>query len=317
MSAGSIVDINEDKSTPSSMYKQITAEIGNARRVSDTMEGLLATAIIELKAVALDYNPNIQNVDFILTPLEKPVFPSAPSLVNFTSDIWLSIFNKVKGDIDDGGTGLSEVTYNAIIARELAARQSAQDKAYRLGLDSVGARGFNLLSGHIAMFQRDVIREMLERDQDSINNLLIKDFDLATENTRFAITTGVELEKILRATWDSAENRKVDIYTANVKGISDQYSALVEWGKMEIENNRLETEIAIKNEELRLDAYKSMTALTERISEAIANVTAQSLASALGAINTSMSHGYSGSESKSENWGHSESLTESHNFSDE
>ena len=46
----------------------------------------------------------------------------------------------------------------------------------------------------------------------------------------------------------------------------------------------------------------------------MANIASQSVASALNAVNASASYGYSGSESVSESWGHSDSLGESHSY---
>lgn len=314
----------------------------------------------------------------------------------YTSDMWFALFSKVHNDILNGGTGLSDEVHAAIVAREREARRVNQEREYRRALDAVGARGFNLPAGQIAAIQAETMREMMARDQDALNNLLIKDFDMATENTRFAITTGAELEKMLRTAFDAAEQRgfeaakaakdyliavysenvklylakwegiktmmealkakidgiaryndglakvflvraevlntrvkaiaeknlaliearkgEVDVYTAEVEAVSKEYASLVEEVKTKMEGVRLQVTSAIEESKLQLEAYTSKANLSERVSEAIANISAQAIASALGAINTSMSHSYSGSESKSEGWNHSDSISETHNF---
>lgn len=339
----------------------------------------------------------IGNLDFDYVAPEPPAeidpnFSWSPD--QYTSDMWFALFSKVHGDIINGGNGLPHDVYQAILAREREARRVAQDREYRRSLDAVGARGFNLPGGMVAAIQLETMREMMAKDQDAINNIAIKDFDLAVENMRFAITTGVELEKILRMTYDSlqklnfeaakaakdyliavysenvkaylakwegiktrmealkakvdaivsyndglvktylgkaevfnarinaiveknkalVEERKAEValYTAEVDAVSKEYALLIEEVKARMEAMRLEISAAIDEAKINLEAYTSKAQLSERISEAIAQISAQAIASALGAINTSMSHGYSGHESLSEAWSHSERLGESY-----
>lgn len=335
------------------------------------------------------------NMDFEYT---TPTMPDEISgnfaweLTDYTSEMWSALFNKVHGDILNGGTGLTQPVYDAIVSREQEARRINQEREYIKGLSAVGSTGFNLPSGHVAAFQAEFQRDIVARDQDSLNNIIIKDFDLATENTRFAVTTGKELEQMLRATWESAQKLSLEaakavhdyvlaVYEANVKrylalwegikidlealklkidtiaaynegqikvflgraeayraeieaivaknkGIVDartgeieaykaeieainvQYMALVEEAKLAIEAAKLEVMQAIESSKIDLDGYIAETGLAEKIAEAIMSIGGQSVASTLGAINTSMTNTYSTTATKSENWGHDESLFE-------
>jgi len=345
----------------------------------------------------------------ILTPFgeldfefEVPVPPADISgnfnwnATNYTSDMWGALFGKVHADILNGGTGLSQQVHSAIISREQEARRLNQTRVYQKELDSVGSNGFRLASGHIAALQRDVSDEMLNKDQDAVNNLLIEDFKLATENTRFAVTTGAEMEKMLRDTWNSIEDRgleaekaatdymqavyalniqkftavyegikleleakqakitaiasmnesvikvaegEANVYESQVKAISDQnqstvdvrqtevavysteveaatkeYSGVIDGIRAQLEVAQLQMTAEIEQGKFDLSKFTSRTQLASDAAQTIGKLAAQVVASALGAINTSLSSGYTGSEGITEKWGHTEGITERHNY---
>lgn len=310
------INVSENTVALDDMHDEIEATILYTRTFADEMQETLALAIADLQNIVGTYNPPLITVDTDIPDMDQPVFPSSPSIDDYVSTIWDILFTKVTNDIINGGSGLSNPVYNAIVAREQEARRLNQDREYRKALDGVGSQGFDLPSGHVAAVQVEMGRELLSRDQDALNNLQIKDFDLATENTRFAVTTGLELEKLLREAWVANVNATVDIFKAETDGIAAKYAALADWAKVQIEGIKIEAEVAIKNGELGLTAYNASVALAEKIAEAIAGIATQSIASALGAINTSMSNSYSGSENRGESWGHSENLSESHSFTE-
>ena len=293
---------------------EITVIISETRDLTTRMETLFNNTIEDLTDIVGTYNPDIGYVVPDLEDIDKPIFPPAPILENFSSVVWDSLVTKVVTDIEEGGTGLSPVVYNAIIEREKEARRVNQDTEYQRALNAAGATGFDLPSGHVAAIISEFGKENISKDQDSLNNVIIKDFDTATENTRFAVTTGVELEKILRQAWETTEERKVELYKVQSEAASSEYESLVKWALAQIEVIKVEAELAIKNEELKLDAYNATVALATKVSETIASLSAQIIASALGAINTTVSNTYTGTESRRESWTHSEQLSESHSY---
>lgn len=190
---------------------------------------------------------------------------------DYSSVMWSSLFNKVHNDILNGGNGLTSAVYSAIVARERETRRTNQDREYRRGLNAVGASGFNLASGQIASFERTVTTEMISKDQDALNNIIVKDFDIAVENTRFAITTGTDLERMLRATFETAQQRGLEaakatkeyliaVYEANVR----KYLADWEGVKLDLEALKMKVDaISSKNESIqkifigRADVYET------------------------------------------------------------
>ncbi len=110
---------------------------------------------------------------------------------------------------------------------------------------------------------------------------------------------------------------KVDIYGTEVNAISTQFMALVEEVKIALEQYRLELDESIKKEKINLEAYTSAAALAERVAESVANIASQSIASALGALNTTESIGYNGNESVRYGATLTNSLQEGHSYEEE
>ena len=241
--------------------------------------------------------------------------------------------------------------------------------------------------------------EVLQRDQDALNNITAKDFDIAAEREKFFIGSGADLEKMVRGTFDAAEDRGLDaakaakeyvarffsenvklfvakwdgvkarlealkakieaiaarndsetkmflgraqvleskiksiteknrgkvdvrkgegeIYGIEVGAVRDEYIALVEEVKTNQAAVKIEIDRELKIEELKLTAFSDKTKIAEAVAIGIANIGSQGVASALGAINTSLSNGYSGHESRGESWGFDAGIRESHNFDEE
>ena len=128
----------------------------------------------------------------------------------YTSEMYTALFNRIYDNVVNGGYGLTEAVYSSIIAMEREARRINQDREYRVALDSVGETGFNLGSGVLGGLQAETFNTLTKLDQDSLNNITIKNFDMATENTKFFVEAGIDLEKLLRAAYEASEDRSFE-----------------------------------------------------------------------------------------------------------
>ncbi len=315
MNNGEIVDVSENKVGLNSMREEITNTIEYVRDFSDQMQDVLTQAIEDLKATVGSYAIDPIEIDTDLASLDRPVFPDAPTFEAYSSVIRDDLIAWVQDGLENGGTGLTAAVYAAIVEREKNTRRTNQDESYRQSLDGVGSRGFNLPSGQVGSLQAKIQAEIIKTDQDSLNNIIGKDFDLAQNNSQFIITAGTALEQTLTDTWAKIQDTTVSVYNATIQGIVGEYEALSKWVSAEIERIKVEAEIAIKNEELGLSAYNAMSLLAEKVAESIAQIASQSIASALGAINTSLSNSYDAGESRRESWAHGDSLREQHSYS--
>jgi len=160
----------------------------------------------------------------------------------YTSEMWDALFTKVYNWIVEGGTGLTDSVHSAIVQREQESRRINEDREWNNAINAVGENGLNLPSGQAGGILSEFQREKGKRDASALLEIMIKDFDLATENTRFAVTTGVQMEQMLRQTFENLENRGLEIakaakdflirvYEANVK----MYLAKWEGIKLEME----------------------------------------------------------------------------------
>jgi hypothetical protein len=317
----------------------------------------------------------------------------------YTSEIWNALFTRVYNEIVSGHHGLTQEVYDAVLAHEREARRINQDREYRKALDSVGSKGFNLPGGMVAGLQAELFRERAKLDQDALNSLMIKDFDVAVDMTKFYLSLGLDMEKLLRAAFDAAQNRGlaatkaakefiVKAYSENVKlylakwdgikaklealkikvsaitehntglldafdkhwsgietqvkaiasentskiavqdsqirnqalkvdTIAKQWTSILQKATAELAQIKLEIDTTLALANIELEAYDKQANLAERITEAIAKISAQAMASALGTINTSVSESHSVTAARSESWGHSESASESHAYEEE
>jgi BMFP domain-containing protein YqiC len=240
-----------------------------------------------------------------------PTLPVAPmSSFNWTADnisteMYLSLFNQISSDIASGGTGFSNEVHDAIVARELAARRTSEERTYQGALDNAGTDGFDLPSGQIAAMERDFARDIEAQNQAVINDLLAKDFDIVQRNKEFSITSGLQLEGMIRETFSQLQSLNLDAAKAAEELIVQVYQASI--AGFESAWNGIKAEI---------EAHSVDASLAEKIAEVRASVAVQALASALGGINASMSMGYSTGRSVNYgfSWGLSNSLNETHSY---
>jgi len=103
-------------------------------------------------------------------------------------------------------------------------------------------------------------------------------------------------------------------YNAETQAISSMYGTKIKEIQAKIEEAQLNMQKAVAEVEAVTTGYEAIKKLQIEGTTGIMNVGAQLTASALNAVNTSASYGYSSSESLGESWGHSESISESHPF---
>jgi len=104
---------------------------------------------------------------------------------------------------------------------------------------------------------------------------------------------------------------EVSAFAAEVEAVRSEWLALIEEIKIHQENIRLELETELRIEEFNLRAYTDKAQLAKDVALGVGGIASQGVASALGAINTSLSNSYSGSENVGANWGFSANLGES------
>jgi len=103
-------------------------------------------------------------------------------------------------------------------------------------------------------------------------------------------------------------------YEAETKAVSANQMAAVEDNKAKIAKAEIEMKLIIAEIEATIQAYAAESGLKEKVSNDMAQIAAQAVASGLSGVSANLSMSYSGSESRSESWGKSEAISESHEF---
>lgn len=319
---------------------------------------------------------------------------------DYSSDMWSTLFSYVHGYmLGNESYSLPDTVYNALVALEQETRRINQNREFDVGIAATGANGLNLPGGRQAAFISQFQNNVTKLDQDALNNITAENFRLANENRRFFITSGIELEKILRDVFDRAQNRSLDAakatkeylarflsenvrlflgkwdgirikfdairlkvdsitarnnsetaiyvsradvlksriqaiteknsglvnartgeiaaYGAEVEAVRSEWLALIEELKVHQENIRLEIEKELRIGEYNLQAYTNESQLAKDVATGVASIASQGVASALGAINTSLSNSYTAGESVRAGWSFNAGISESesHNHS--
>jgi hypothetical protein len=120
----------------------------------------------------------------------------------------------------------------------------------------------------------------------------------------------------------ATKNKAVtDVYTAQVQGygegvraVSSENESTINLLKAKIQNAELEVRAAISTAEETVRGYTAEASIKERVASDLAQIAAQATASWASAVNASAQVGYSGSESRSESFGTSSSLSETHSY---
>ena len=103
-------------------------------------------------------------------------------------------------------------------------------------------------------------------------------------------------------------------YEAETKALSAGQMALVEDNKAKIAEAEIEMKLLIAEIEANIQAYVAEAGVKEKVSNDMAQIAAQAVASGLSGVSANLSMSYSGSESRNESWAKSEAISESHEF---
>lgn len=184
--------------------------------------------------------PNGLNPDFEYTP------------GTYFSKIFPLLQDALLADLANGGTGLTESAYQGIIDRYEEARRQ-QDDAARLALNrKFGGPGALMPSGAYMSAELELEENIRRGKKDSLNAILVKDFELADANAKFTKELLQSIEEMLRTDFNSSEERLFNI-AAGAKEVAIKiyeqnariYNARWEGEKVKFEAARLNIEALI------------------------------------------------------------------------
>jgi predicted aspartyl protease len=230
---------------------------------------------------------DIQEPTFYDVPLPPDyVFPDAPDSINpyfeyspgeYNSLLWRPLRNALLKDLEQGGTGLTEEVYAAILDKEVSARQDDND-GQRIRLDRLlGSTGM-MPSGVSATARIELENRITRDNKTALETILIKDFDLAVQNTQFTKSLCQTVEEMLRSDFNSKEERlfniasaskelTIRIYEANA-GI---YNSKIEGVKLKLETAKARADIIIERNRSESEVFKSRAEVLQSKIDAISS----------------------------------------------
>lgn len=166
--------------------------------------------------------PSLQmpDIDFSFTAPAPPVSAGVDGLdfnaEQYLSWLWDVYYPKVITGVQEGGTGLTDAVYQAILQREQESRFNLQDKARQVLAASFSSSGFDAPTGAMTAALLEFEQDIVAKDLAAVHGIMIKEFDVADANAKFVKELGLKVETLLRQTFEQSENRRLSVAQAAV-----------------------------------------------------------------------------------------------------
>jgi hypothetical protein len=206
---------------------------------------------------------DFEGLDFsYIEPIPPEAFEGYFSFTEhpYSSEIRAQLVANVLKNLVDGGTGLSQLAHGAIIDRERTGRLRNQSSTMRDAMHAVGALGVRVTgrNGQASAVIAEVFKAQTHADQDALNLITEKDYELTVRSKEFSETLATELEKLFSGEWDSSENRRFEAGKAefelsyrSVEFNLEIYKQKGEWIRTKVDVLKRKAEaISAKNESL-------------------------------------------------------------------
>lgn len=208
------------------------------------------------------------------TSVPAPLQNFAFTPTEYTSALLDKVTSTVSGMLD-GGTGLPAAIAQALRDRAFSAVDAQQMRAITEVMEDIGARGFSQPNG-ILLRRLDATRQNGQNQRNALSrDIHIQDQQIAVENLRFAVTSGISLESTLL----QAHLQHMQMLLQAAKISQDILIAIF---NAEVSQRQLELEAYRVDAQVWLDSLKGELAKLEQFK---AEIEAQSL---IGQINESL-----------------------------
>jgi hypothetical protein len=179
---------------------------------------------------------------------------------NYTSALLNAVRAKLLHDATYGGTGLGATIENDIWNRSLERDELALFEAIQNTMDTWGASNFPLPNGVLV----SDIDELNEKHYDNLidrsRDVAIKQAELADANTKFAVTSGVQVEQMWIAHQDNIAARALESARNTVEMAVAIFKAHVDYYNSQLDLYKAEAEVyktKISAEMLKVEIYRN------------------------------------------------------------
>ncbi|MDN5937286.1 MAG: hypothetical protein L0H83_01355 [Salinisphaera sp.] len=196
----------------------------------------------------------------------RPDTSVPPPLQNFAftpEEYTSALLDKVTGTVSgmlDGGTGLPAAVAQALRDRAFSAVDAQQMRAITEVMEDMGARGFAQPNG-ILLRRLDATRQNGQNQRNALSrDIHIQDQQIAIENLRFAVTSGISLESTLLQA--HIQHMQMLLQAAKISQdiLIAIFNAQVEQARLELEAYRVDAQVwldSLKGELAKLEQFKA------------------------------------------------------------
>ena len=200
---------------------------------------------------------------FDLTPPE-PILSWAEE--EYTSDLKNKLSEKLYDQIVEGGSGLNEVTEQAIYDRAVSRQREEEEIKYNETLNYFASRGFVMPPGGLAGALLEIENAILQAREDLNNDILVQQSKLAQENTHFMMDQGRQWEGSLMSYFNEVQNRGFQAAVAVIDVVLKSFEAGVEAYRAQLDVYKTKAQVhvsLIQAEQVKAELYKAQIAAVE------------------------------------------------------
>jgi hypothetical protein len=217
-----------------------------------------------LAEVAIPVAPELNALVFDAEMPTADLTPPEPMFVyneaTYDSDVADALRTKLYNDITYGGTGLAEDVEQAIFDRASDRLEYELSKNYSAELTNFEAWGFEVPDGVLAANLREVLAEGTRRRAELNRDILVKQAELAQQNTQFAITSGLVHEKQLMDFTNQIANRAFEVARTTYQATIDIFKVRVDAFNARLEGYKAQAvvfEARVRAELARVEIYRA------------------------------------------------------------
>lgn len=217
-----------------------------------------------LADVAVPSAPELVNPVFDAVLPTTDLTPPDPMFVynegTYDSNVADALRTKLYQDITFGGTGLESDVEEAIFDRASDRLEYELTKDYNAELNNWEAWNFEVPDGFLAANLREVLGEGTRRRAELNRDVLTKQAELAQENTKFAITSGLEHEQQLMTFTNQIAQRAFEVAKTTYGAVLDVFRAKVEVYLAQLEGYKSQASVfesRIRAELAKVEIFKA------------------------------------------------------------
>ncbi len=184
-----------------------------------------------LEDVAIPAVPTIDNLTFEGVIPTADLTPPEPMFIydeaTYQSDLADAIKTKLYNDVTLGGSGLDADIEQAIWDRGLSRLNIELDKIHQQVLTNWETWNCEMPDGVLSGALQEIAFEDARTKLDANRDIIIKQADLAQENTHFAITSGMVYEKQIMDFTNQVNHRAFEVARFRVQAVIDIFNIRV------------------------------------------------------------------------------------------